>query len=82
MRKIPEGELPARARKLLTFVDNRQDASLQAGHLGDFVQVAQLRGALLHAVDKAGEEGLELLDVGRRLSGGTGPPARGLPGRP
>lgn len=67
LRKIPEGELPARARKLLTFVDNRQDASLQAGHLNDFVQVAQLRGALHHAVDKAGEEGLELLDVGARL---------------
>ncbi len=33
------------ARKLLTFVDNRQDASLQAGHFNDFVQVTQLRGA-------------------------------------
>lgn len=68
LRKIPEGELPARARKLLTFVDNRQDASLQAGHLNDFVQVAQLRGALHHAVDGAGDEGLELLDVGERLA--------------
>jgi len=67
LRKIPEGELPARARKLLTFVDNRQDASLQAGHLNDFVQVAQLRGALHHAVDRAGDDGLELLDVGERL---------------
>ena len=38
------------ARKLLTFVDNRQDASLQAGHFNDFVQVAQLRGAVSRAV--------------------------------
>lgn len=67
LRKIPEGELPARARKLLTFVDNRQDASLQAGHLNDFVQVAQLRGALHHAAESAGDDGLELLDVGERL---------------
>ncbi len=37
--------LDSRAKKLLTFVDNRQDASLQAGHLNDFVQVTQLRGA-------------------------------------
>lgn len=37
------------ARKLLTFVDNRQDASLQAGHFNDFVQVVQLRGALYRA---------------------------------
>ncbi len=68
LREIPDGELPARARKLLTFVDNRQDASLQAGHLNDFVQVAQLRGALHHAVDRAGDDGLELLDVGDKLA--------------
>lgn len=68
LREIPEDELPARARKLLTFVDNRQDASLQAGHLNDFVQVAQLRGALHHAVVKAGDDGLELLDAGERLA--------------
>ncbi|QUW02005.1 DEAD/DEAH box helicase [Chloracidobacterium validum] len=32
--------------KLLTFTDNRQDASLQAGHFNDFAQVATLRAAL------------------------------------
>jgi ATP-dependent helicase YprA (DUF1998 family) len=45
-------ELPEDARKLLTFVDNRQDASLQAGHFNDFVQVTQLRGALYQAMLK------------------------------
>ena len=48
-----EGELDNRARKLLAFVDNRQDASLQAGHFNDFVQVTQLRGALHRALEKA-----------------------------
>jgi superfamily II DNA/RNA helicase len=43
------------ARKLLTFVDNRQDASLQAGHFNDFVQVAQLRGALYRAASDSTE---------------------------
>ncbi|WP_342372514.1 DEAD/DEAH box helicase [Propioniciclava soli] len=57
LREVPESELPAEARKLLTFVDNRQDASLQAGHLNDFVQVAQLRGAL-YAAMKAAPRGL------------------------
>lgn len=57
LREVPASELPAEARKLLTFVDNRQDASLQAGHLNDFVQVAQLRGAL-HAAMKAAPHGL------------------------
>lgn len=32
--------------KLLTFTDNRQDASLQAGHFNDFIHVSVLRSAL------------------------------------
>ena len=36
--------------KLLTFTDNRQDASLQAGHFNDFVQVVALRAALYQAL--------------------------------
>jgi ATP-dependent helicase YprA (DUF1998 family) len=43
-------DLPDSARKLLAFADNRQDASLQAGHFNDFIQVSQLRGALYRAV--------------------------------
>lgn len=49
LEALPEDELSPEARKLLTFVDNRQDASLQAGHLNDFVLVAQLRGAVHRA---------------------------------
>jgi ATP-dependent helicase YprA (DUF1998 family) len=43
-------DLDDEAKKLLAFVDNRQDASLQAGHFNDLMQVAQLRGALYRAV--------------------------------
>src|SRR6516162_2832215 len=50
-----EGDLDERARKLLAFVDNRQDASLQAGHFNDFVQVTQLRGALYRALEKSAD---------------------------
>ncbi len=50
--------VPDEARKLLTFVDNRQDASLQAGHFNDFVQVSLLRGSLHRAAEKAGPGGL------------------------
>ncbi len=53
LRAVPAADLDASARKLLTFVDNRQDASLQAGHFNDFVQVAQLRGALSAALSAA-----------------------------
>jgi superfamily II DNA/RNA helicase len=58
LRAVPAEDLSPNARKLLTFVDNRQDASLQAGHFNDFVQVSQLRGALFAALAKAGDEGL------------------------
>lgn len=42
------------ARKILSFTDNRQDASLQAGHFNDFVQVALLRSALFSALEQHG----------------------------
>lgn len=41
--------------KLLTFTDNRQDASFQAGHFNDFVHVAVLRAALYSALEEHGE---------------------------
>jgi ATP-dependent helicase YprA (DUF1998 family) len=51
-------ELPPEARKLLSFSDNRQDASLQAGHFNDFVEIGLLRSGLHRAVAAAGEQGL------------------------
>jgi ATP-dependent helicase YprA (DUF1998 family) len=48
-----DSDLDSKARKLLAFVDNRQDASLQAGHFNDFVQVTLLRGALHRALTKS-----------------------------
>ncbi len=65
LRRQPE--LDQKARKLLTFVDNRQDASLQAGHLNDFVQVTQVRGALYRAAVAAGEDGLRHDDVAQKV---------------
>ncbi|GIU86699.1 MAG: RNA helicase [Acidimicrobiia bacterium] len=46
-------------KKLLNFTDNRQDASLQAGHFNDFVQVSLLRSALYRAAEAAGPGGLD-----------------------
>ena len=50
--------LDKEARKLLSFTDNRQDASLQAGHFNDFVEVGLVRAALYKAVQTAGESGI------------------------
>lgn len=44
-----EGELDDDARKFLAFSDNRQDASLQAGHFNDFILVGLIRSALSRA---------------------------------
>jgi superfamily II DNA/RNA helicase len=48
-----ETQISKEAKKLLGFIDNRQDASLQAGHFNDFVHILLLRGALLAALQQA-----------------------------
>lgn len=60
-------ELEVHARKLLSFTDNRQDASLQAGHFNDFVEISLIRSALLKAVSDAGPDGLRHEYLTRRV---------------
>ncbi|QDU56729.1 DEAD/DEAH box helicase [Aeoliella mucimassa] len=55
--------LDSEAKKLLSFTDNRQDASLQAGHFNDFVEVGLIRSALYRAMTRIGEEGLRYDDL-------------------
>ena len=57
---FPSEELPNNARKLLAFSDNRQDASLQAGHFNDFMRVLQLRAALVAALQAQPDRELSL----------------------
>jgi superfamily II DNA/RNA helicase len=49
LKQVFTGE-KAKAAKILSFTDNRQDASLQAGHFNDFVQTSFLRAALWNAL--------------------------------
>ena len=58
-------DLKSDARKLLSFTDNRQDASLQAGHFNDFAQVALLRSALHKATKEKGAKGLSHGELSR-----------------
>lgn len=62
-----DDRLEAQARKLLSFTDNRQDASLQAGHFNDFVQVGMIRSGLLTALQKSGDEGLRYDELVQRV---------------
>ncbi len=60
-------DLESKARKLLSFTDNRQDASLQAGHFNDFVEIVLLRAAVWKAVEQAGEPGISHEYLTRRV---------------
>jgi superfamily II DNA/RNA helicase/very-short-patch-repair endonuclease len=53
-----EETLDLKARKLLSFTDNRQDASLQSGHFNDFIEIGLIRSALYRAVSDAGIDGI------------------------
>lgn len=71
----PEMGIDEDAQKVLSFTDNRQDASLQAGHLNDFVQIAQVRAALVSALQTNGE--LRFSDLAEKLVRALDPdPAR------
>ena len=48
--EMRRSDLQPSAQKLLSFTDNRQDASLQAGHLNDFAGVSLLRAAIAAAL--------------------------------
>jgi len=71
VRILRTANLDAEARKFLVFSDNRQDASLQAGHFNDFVLVGLIRSALFAAVahqqKRWPDEPLTDEDLGRRV---------------
>ena len=60
-------DLDDEAKKLLSFTDNRQDASLQAGHFNDFVEVSLVRSGLVRALRKAGSNGLRFGDLAQSV---------------
>lgn len=62
-----EGEIPPDAKKLLSFTDNRQDASLQAGHFNDFVEIGLLRSAIYRAAAAAMPTGLKHEELGEKV---------------
>jgi superfamily II DNA/RNA helicase len=53
-------------QKIMSFTDNRQDASLQAGHFNDFISTVRLRSALNQTLLK-NPDGLNIHNVAERL---------------
>lgn len=52
IKALGEQGIEPKLQKLLSFTDNRQDASLQSGHFNDFISVIQLRSAIYHTLKK------------------------------
>ncbi len=61
---LTKAQVEPTSRKVMTFVDARQDAALQAGHLNDYVRLGRLRGAINKAVAMAGEP-VDSVQIGR-----------------
>jgi ATP-dependent helicase YprA (DUF1998 family)/very-short-patch-repair endonuclease len=74
LKHLKGSDVADRARKLLSFTDNRQDASLQAGHLNDFVEVGLQRSALYRAVAGAGATGIDHDELTQRVFDALGLP--------
>ena len=56
---------PKKIQKVLSFIDNRQDAALQSGHFNDFIRVGVLRTAINSAIQKSGE--LEYFNIAQKV---------------
>lgn len=60
------GEKSTILPKMLSFTDNRQDASLQAGHFNDFIEIGLLRSALYRAILQSGDDGIHHEELARK----------------
>ena len=50
---MKDANVEEKDRKVMTFVDARQDAALQAGHFNDFIRIGKIRSAIWNAVKEA-----------------------------
>jgi superfamily II DNA/RNA helicase len=67
LRALQQEQIPARDQKLLSFTDNRQDASLQAGHFNDFLVTGRLRSAIYQALLQDAEKQLTIDSIAHKV---------------
>jgi superfamily II DNA/RNA helicase len=67
IKALNEQGLDSSLQKLLSFTDNRQDASLQSGHFNDFISTVQLRSAIYYAL-KENTEGLNASNIASKAA--------------
>jgi len=64
--RMAEDGIEQKDRKVMTFVDARQDAALQAGHFNDFIRIGKIRSAIWKAVNHSGSP-LDSSIIARRV---------------
>jgi superfamily II DNA or RNA helicase len=67
VKELMRQHQPVQVQKLLSFTDNRQDASLQAGHFNDFIATIRLRSAVYHALNNSPKKALRVHDISRAV---------------
>lgn len=58
-----EQKVPYEDQKVMSFTDNRQDASLQSGHFNDFLMIGRLRSSIYRALKNTPEQSLTLDNI-------------------
>ena len=67
IKELSQQGIVPELQKLLSFTDNRQDASLQSGHFNDFLSTVQLRSAIYYALLK-NPEGLNASNIANKTA--------------
>jgi superfamily II DNA/RNA helicase len=67
LKALDDEHIAHKYQKVLSFTDNRQDASLQAGHFNDFLMLGRLRSAIYHALRLSPTQTLNLDIISDRV---------------
>lgn len=67
LRALQQEQIAAKDQKLLSFTDNRQDASLQSGHFNDFLVTGRLRSAIYHALRQEPDQLLTIDTIAHKV---------------
>lgn len=67
LRALQQEQIAAKDQKLLSFTDNRQDASLQSGHFNDFLVTGRLRSAIYHALVQEPDQLLSIDTIAHKV---------------
>jgi hypothetical protein len=63
LKSLHDNGIPLNMQKILSFTDNRQDASLQAGHFNDFITLSRIRSSIYQSLLSATDQQLTIDNI-------------------